>query len=359
MTNENERAALVKAKFASWCKPRRGTQNPEIQTNRVWAEIIDKKLSPYKAHKIYGIGEKQSPGWTYERYGQSETILPDGTVISIGGEHEDFYDPDFYIYNDVIVQDSDGQITIYGYPEVNFPPTDSHSATLVGEDIYIIGCIGYPKQRNYEDTPVYILDLKDYSIRKFQTSGTPPNWLYKHEAKFVPQENAIYCDDGMIQDIKNEECVENIKTWRLCLRTGVWSCTATKPWTRWRLLREDNKPNNLYEIGQVASAERRGRKDKYYEAYKNDLQKKNYPLDIAAYEARYVPPLKHKIIPDDEYKRHTISINDVIIRYDENGWHITVTVQGVLPDTTIKVLKAHGLTTFSMLEATPYKIKEL
>jgi hypothetical protein len=41
-----------------------------------------------------------------------------------GGEHEDFYDPDFCIYNDVFVHERDGSVAIYGYPESVFPPTD-------------------------------------------------------------------------------------------------------------------------------------------------------------------------------------------------------------------------------------------
>ena len=39
----------------------------------------------------------------------------------MGGEHEDFYDPDFCIYNDVVVYDGHGDFTIYGYPKEVFP----------------------------------------------------------------------------------------------------------------------------------------------------------------------------------------------------------------------------------------------
>ncbi len=41
-------------------------------------------------------------------------------MICIAGEHEDHYDPDFCIYNDVVVLDLDGSVAIYGYPEEIF-----------------------------------------------------------------------------------------------------------------------------------------------------------------------------------------------------------------------------------------------
>ncbi|MEZ4617437.1 MAG: hypothetical protein R2867_18265 [Caldilineaceae bacterium] len=43
----------------------------------------------------------------------------------------------------MIVIHADLSIDIYGYPLAIFQPTDFHSATLVGNHIYIIGCLGY------------------------------------------------------------------------------------------------------------------------------------------------------------------------------------------------------------------------
>jgi hypothetical protein len=34
----------------------------------------------------------------------------------IACEHEDHYDADFYIYDDVVILDLDGTVAIYGYP---------------------------------------------------------------------------------------------------------------------------------------------------------------------------------------------------------------------------------------------------
>ena len=359
MKNEKNSALDVKAQFAEWCQPKRGKSNPENMTNGVWTALIENEYWPHKAHENYGSGEKQSPGWCMDRYGQSETMLEDGTAIFIGGEHEDFYDEDFYIYNDVIIRSPQGEITIYGYPEDVFPPTDSHSATLIGGKICIIGCIGYPAQRDPKDTPVYILNLKDYSVTKFKTSGMVPPWLYQHEAKFSAKENAIYCEGGEVQNIKLGETVENIATWRLCLASGEWACTEVKDWTRWRLTRADDARNNLYNLGSVLRAEEHGRISKFDAEYRAELLKLGYPLDVAKFKARYTPPITHETIESDNFRRHIIIIDGVTVRYDEDSWDISVTVEGQLPQDMINVLKDHGVKTFSELEATPYKIFDL
>src|SRR6185369_11799713 len=96
------------------------------------------------------------------RFGQSSTLLGDGRRIAIAGEHEDYYDPDFYIYNDVIVHHPSGEVDIYCYPREVFSPTDFHSATLVGDRIVLIGRLGYSGTRMPEVTPVYALDTSTY-----------------------------------------------------------------------------------------------------------------------------------------------------------------------------------------------------
>jgi hypothetical protein len=82
-----------------------------------------------------------NPGavWCFDRFGSSLTPMDGGRYVQIDGEHEDFYDSDFYIYNDVVVHDGKGDLQIYGYPREVFPPTDFHTATLCGDCIFIIG----------------------------------------------------------------------------------------------------------------------------------------------------------------------------------------------------------------------------
>lgn len=120
------------------------------------------------------------PTWTFaERMGQTTTELPDGRLVFIGGEHENFYDPDFHIYNDVCVYDKNKDSTassnggagsgsgsafaVNCYPPHVFPPTNFHTATLVKGTpyIYVISCTGgsYGRERK---TPVYRLDTRDF-----------------------------------------------------------------------------------------------------------------------------------------------------------------------------------------------------
>ena len=62
--------------------------------------------------------------WCFDRFGQSTTTFPDGRMVLIAGEHEDHYDPDFYIYNDLVVGREGGEKTIFGFPRSTFhPPT--------------------------------------------------------------------------------------------------------------------------------------------------------------------------------------------------------------------------------------------
>ena len=46
--------------------------------------------------------------------GAAQVEMADGPIITIAAEHEDCYDPDFCIYNDVVVEQGD-DVEIYGY----------------------------------------------------------------------------------------------------------------------------------------------------------------------------------------------------------------------------------------------------
>ena len=88
------------------------------------------RLDAYRANQVLQGPPSidAGPMWCFERFGQSTTPLGAVTVL-IGGEHEDHYDPDFHIYNDLVVIAPGGGTEIYGYPRSVFPPTDFHSAT--------------------------------------------------------------------------------------------------------------------------------------------------------------------------------------------------------------------------------------
>ena len=133
------------------------------------------------------------PVWCAQRFGQSLTLLPDGRAIQIGGEHEDYYDSDFCIYNDVFVHHADGRIDIFCYPEDVFSPTDFHTATLIGDAIYIIGGLGYQGSRRFGETPVHRLDTNTLQIHRVDTTGKPPGWISRHRAALVsPNEIRVW-----------------------------------------------------------------------------------------------------------------------------------------------------------------------
>lgn len=80
------------------------------------------------------------------------TPLPDGRLILIGGEHEDFDDPDFCIYTDVTVLDGfwrgeERGVQLHIYPRDFFPPTCFHTATLLGGRILLFGSLCYQGAR--------------------------------------------------------------------------------------------------------------------------------------------------------------------------------------------------------------------
>src|SRR5262249_46606129 len=131
------------------------------------------------------------PVWCYSRFGSSLTPLGDGRFVQIAGEHEDYYDPDFYIYNDVVIHDGKGDFQIFGYPRERFPATDFHTATLCEGAIYLIGCLGYPEQRQEGFTPVYRLTLESWAMHPVATTGQMPGWIHRHRSCYQPDRNSV------------------------------------------------------------------------------------------------------------------------------------------------------------------------
>ena len=204
-----------------------GSHNPEKMNNPFWEGMVRSGISAYEAGQLFGAANKfdgkYTPIWCARRFGQSMTFLPDGRIVQVAGEHEDGYDPDFCIYNDVFVHSPEGSLAIYGYPESEFPPTDFHTATLGGSDIYLIGSLGYSDARQYGETPVYKLDTNTFHIERIETTGNKPGWIYKHRAMLLsPQEIRIV--QGEIVSLGNDQEVhsENSRAFILDIERRVW-----------------------------------------------------------------------------------------------------------------------------------------
>lgn len=214
--------------YLAGCYHAETTQNPEETTGAFRVAMIRAGVWAYRARDLFGEpyphrGEPLAPIWTIDRFGQSLTKLPDGRTILIAGEHEDSYDIDFCIYNDVVVFHADGRIQIFGYPYELFPPTDFHTATLVGDHIYIVGSLGYQGQRQ-TGMPVWRLNVSDYRIEPLQTTGRDPGRVFEHRAALLDDKTIEISEGKRLRFKEDEETVEkNEETFRLNLETLTWS----------------------------------------------------------------------------------------------------------------------------------------
>jgi hypothetical protein len=220
--------------FLKWRAPVRGTANPQPMTHPVWKWLVESRLSAYQANELFH-GPSDGPGWCFARYGQSATTLPDGRTLLIAGEHEDYYDPDFFIYNDVVVVSPNGGIEILGYPLGIFPPTDFHSATLVDGQLVLVGNLGYSNERRKGVTQVLTLGLDRLQVRPVQTDGVGPGWIHEHSARLEGDGKSIVISGGKVDPRDETSLVENIDDWRLCLADWRWERLTKRSWPRFVL----------------------------------------------------------------------------------------------------------------------------
>ncbi|HEX4783692.1 MAG TPA: hypothetical protein VH350_05085 [Candidatus Sulfotelmatobacter sp.] len=249
-------------------KPRFGNANPERMSLSFWEWMIrdsprspdteegpleesglvmregmlKSMYGPYRARDFFNIplNREEGPIWTFDRMGSTRSVLPDGRVICVGGEHEDFYDPDFYIYNDVVVLGPDDQIEIYGYPKAVFPPTDFHTATVAAKKIVIIGGLGYVNERRPGFTPAYMLDLSGYCIGEIATSGEMPGWISEHEASWDSVKGIITIKGGQVVRERGgrQRICRNYEDYALDLQSWVWQRLTDRNWREFSIRQE-------------------------------------------------------------------------------------------------------------------------
>lgn len=201
--------------------------------------------TPYGARRHFGLDGDFSGGpiWTFDRMGMTRTHHPDGRVICVGGEHEDFYDPDFCIYNDVVVLDLDGSVAIFGYPPEVFPPTDFHTATMLGDRILLIGRIGYQEARHPGLTPVLALDLESHRIRERPSHGEAPGWIFRHEATIGP-DGVITVSGGEVFEERDGQhhIRRNFDDFAYDPKSGLWRKLTRRGWRQYTIRDADRKP---------------------------------------------------------------------------------------------------------------------
>ncbi|HTH46414.1 MAG TPA: hypothetical protein VMB21_02785 [Candidatus Limnocylindria bacterium] len=347
-------ASITQELFLKWRSPRFGSSNPELMTNPVWDWLVNTKISAFQAAERFKGPDAFSagPGWCFNRFGQSKTLLPDGRIVLIAGEHEDYYDPDFFIYNDVVVRHPDGKIEIFGYPQAVFPPTDFHSATIVGNMIIILGNVGYSEARKSGLTQTRILDITSFVITSVQSSGESPGWIHGHTATLSEDRGTILLRHGKIIRDDGNTLVENIDDWRLHLADWRWERLTDRRWLRWEVLRPDGKRNHLWEIEQALWSRSVGRDKRLDE----DLSKLEEALglrpDLDLLETLFQPPISHESIAqaENEHRVFRIKIGGIVVRYVNDGYSIQVTIEGDLDQPSIDAVTSDLVRKMSALE---------
>jgi hypothetical protein len=343
--------------FETWRAPRFGTQNPTRFDNPLWASLVHDRINAYQVNKRFGYQRQRGAGatWCFDRFGQTATTLDDGRTLYIAGEHEDYYDPDFYIYNDVVVAMPDGTVAIYGYPRAVFPPTDFHSATLDGDRIWIVGSLGYADARKGGTTQVCQLDLGTLAIEQLATAGDPPGWIHKHEAQLV--DRAIVVRGGLVEHPSGSSLEENIDEWGLDLATLTWTRRTALDWQRWVARRSDGGRSVVWELRQMkweADNPRAGAVS-YRDTVKTaiggepdlSLVEKLYRFDGAVAIDR----------SGEDFNVWRVEVDGVIVRFTEQDRRVAVIVEGRLAEERLRALQDHVLGCLSALHLTAWELE--
>lgn len=331
-------------------------QNPTNLTNPYWQWLVKNNVCAYDLIKFVPT-ESSKPLWGMGRMGQSSTLLPDGRAVLIGGEFEDSYDNMFLIYNDIIVKHPNGDIEIFGYPKAIFPPTDFHTATLVGDKIYIIGGMGYYDQRHYGSTPIFALDIHSYAIERIE-SRNQIGWISDHQA--VAKSGQIIVKGGNVMDDAKSPIRENIDTWAFNPKTLIWQNVTKNKWQGFYVQRKDNDWLHLFEYSNLAFYEQIT-SDNYHVQFDELTQILGCKPNLTVYHSLFSPPIAHEIEDSlDESGRFVIiRIDGIKVRYIDDGMCIQVYIEGILSDEKLAMLQDNLRHKLSKLENMACEVKLL
>jgi len=346
--------------YLVWRSPRIGQGSPHRLTNAVWSWLARaSELSGYQANQHFEGPSSLlvGPAWCCQRFGQSRTTLADGRTVRIAGEHEDHYDPDFFIYNDVIVEDGSGGIQIYGYPYDVFEPTDFHSATLVSDDVVVIGNLSYAERRRPAETPVVRLDTRTFQMHSVKTEGTPPGWLHGHEATVSEDGRAIVVSGGKlsIEQDGQRTLIDSPDDWSLDVQSFRWTRLTERRWEQWELRREDGRGNELWRLDMALRFS--GKHDRLDRSLFKGLGDPRAVLEKRPlHESRYSPPVPHDKLPDSEDFPLVLRriVEGVVVRYVEESFDVSIVVEGTLPREIVDTIVDDACRKLGALEGIRY-----
>lgn len=360
-------AAITPELFQTWRAARRGERQGEVMTNPVWEWLVRTRISASTAAHHFGqTSFGAPPGWCFQRFGQSRTMLPDGRTLFIAGEHEDHYDPSFFIYNDVVITHPDGSLEIRGYPVSEFPPTDFHSATLLGDRLILTGNLGYQGEREAERTQVLSLDVSSLRIQQLETQGESPGWISRHSSELT--------SDGIIVrggKIALSHLRENIDDWLLNPESLRWTRLTDRQWPQFHFERQDGETNRLWEIRSaetwksIEGGELSAAVSESMKSTRELLEMLRGPIpSLEGLDQLYRPPVDHEVIPRDpenfeEHNFYRIKIREVAIRYVEEAHAVKMTVEGSLSESILKAITCDLRDKLAKLEGAAYEVRQL
>ncbi|VAW77355.1 hypothetical protein MNBD_GAMMA12-3630 [hydrothermal vent metagenome] len=339
--------------FLEWRFPRQGDKNPTKMNSNVWEWLVHSKLPACLIADEFNLPTTfdEGPGWCFDRFGQTVNLLADRSLVYIAGEHEDWYDHNFFIYNDVVVVKPDQSVVFYCYPKDIFSPTDFHTATLVGDKIVIIGNLGYDADRD-KHTQIYVLDLHSYAIQKIAAVGSSPGWIHKHKATLDDDHRSIVIEDGLLEVDEKKSLRENFDDWRLWLDDWRWEKLTDRQWIQWAVVRSDKKRLHFREYRQALWAFDHGDTNEYQKDIEDLKKKLTIDPDIQLITKLYQFSMVHNKVEadDEEYNVFWVEFEGVKIKFVEQSSALKVTIQGYLADETVRFIQASVIDKVSVLE---------
>ena len=349
-------AGVTPEVFEAWRSPRDGSANPERMNNPLWEWLIECRLSAYQANEILNGPSPfdAGPMWCFDRFGQSVSRLPDGRQVLIAGEHEDHYDPDFHIYNDLVIIDESGKAEIYGYPREVFPPTDFHSASVTDAQIVLIGSLGYRQDRCLGETQVVTVERESWAISRIDTVGPSPGWIHNHKAEVRNDRAAILITGGKLFRGDGASLIENIDDWLLYFDGWRWERLTERRWTRFEVYGEERRHNHLWNLRQVLWHRKMGWHD--FDASERKLETElGMPLRLEVVPLLYRPPIAHEVMPEqeNEYNIYRIRVDGVVVRYVEDRFTVQMTIEGELQPEAVEQLREDLVQKLETVEQSP------
>lgn len=377
---------VTRAIFDEWRSPRFGTSNPTNLTNPFWVWQVKTKIKAFWVLREI-LSEKEmanswdhpspKPTWCMDRWDKTLTHLPDGRLVFIGGWDEDKLYNLFAHYNDVVVIEPSGQVTIYGYPEECFPSTHKHTATLVGHEVVIIGNREFSGNRDLKTRFVYVLDVRTFVMRRVETRGAILPAISGHEANLASDGKSIRITGGIIDRGHDLSDVENIEDWSLDLSTWSWTMLTHRNWPRWEFRRDDGRSNHIWNFRHCLRekkmledylrsnpllAWRLSLKEKLESSLKENLDKVGQPLDLKLIASLYRPSIPHEPVIDDgdEVDLKKIRMDGILVRFTEDSSDgIQMTVEGNLPAFTTQIVIDEILAKLKLLENAEWKVEPI